>query len=174
MLSEFDLPESERQSHILAHEAGVYALLKEVVLEKVHYIDLMMINKFKKAFLEDDSGNKFVSSLALSFPLSLLLILSLTSRLGCPVIWEADSDLIKPYKKAKIRSEILVDLFSILRVEEEYDVVCFFKPHLENGEVIILIPCHLPLFLLLFSLCNSFLLVSFSYFHIHLALFSIL
>jgi len=91
-----------------------FSLLKEIIQEKANNVDLMMVARFKKSFLEDETGT--------------------------PVSWAYNDDLIAPWKKAKINAETILDLFSVIRLDDVDDnfKYCFFQPSFENGEVVLL------------------------------------
>jgi len=108
VLHEFEYAGNEEKNKIETLEKVVYSILREIVEEKVKGLDTLLINKFKKAFLEDEEGN--------------------------PISWGFETDIVLPYKKAKIASEVLVDLFSVIRLDNKLGH-CYFEPVKDNAQV---------------------------------------
>jgi hypothetical protein len=108
ILHEFEYTGNDEKNKIDSLEKVVYSILREIVEEKVKGLDTLLINKFKKAFLEDEAGN--------------------------PISWGYDDDIVLPYKKAKIASEVLVDLFSVIRLDDKLGH-CFFEPVRDSAQV---------------------------------------
>jgi hypothetical protein len=108
VLHDFEYTGNDEKIKIEALEKVVFSILREIVEEKVKGLDTLLINKFKKAFLEDAEGN--------------------------PISWGYNDDIVAPYKKAKISSEVLVDLFSVIRLDDKLGY-CFFEPVRDNAQV---------------------------------------
>jgi len=108
ILHDFDYKGEEMKNKIESLQKVVYSILREILEEKVKGLDTLLINKFKKAFLEDEAGN--------------------------PISFTYADDIVAPYKKAKIASEVLVDLFSVIRLDDNLHN-CYFELKGDNAQV---------------------------------------
>jgi len=103
ILIEYEYAEDVITNKLIAFNKEVFQCLKLLIEEKAHNLDIFMIDKFKKSFLEDSSGT--------------------------PRSWgEIDDDVFKNiYKKAKLESEKLIDLFSVIRIDSRNEGFAFFE-----------------------------------------------
>jgi len=101
-LKEFDkiLPENELDAKVNGVQETCLELLRGILDSKVGEIDRLMLAKFKKVFLFEEDG---------------------TAR-----TWE-EGDLSSIFKEAKQAGESLLDLFCILRLEDEYEKPAYYK-----------------------------------------------
>lgn len=99
LLMQFEYSEPEEEASINKEESVVFSALRDIIQLRVDHLGTVMIERFKKAFLEDENG---------------------------PITWGYNDDLITPWKRAKLGSEVLVDLFAVIRLSG--------SKHGESGE----------------------------------------